>query len=256
MDGILKGKVILISGGTKGVGRGVAIESARQGAMVAIGGRDGAAAEEILKIIRDDRHGEAIFVQTEVTRIDGCEKLVSETEKKYHRIDGFYNYAGILPAASLVDTEESMFDAVFDLNVKAAFFCSKFVVRVMLRQKSGSLVFMGSAHGYGGEPDRASYAVSKGALLTLSKHIAKNYAKHNIRSNWVTMGWVATPGELAFRKTQGRDLSWLQREAPANIPMGSLLTVEDHVPGVIYLLSDASSKVTGTELHITGGFTA
>jgi NAD(P)-dependent dehydrogenase (short-subunit alcohol dehydrogenase family) len=256
MPGMLDGKVILISGGTKGVGRGVAIESARQGAKVVIGGRDRAAGEEIVKIIKDDGNGEGTFVQTEVTRVDGCEELVSKTESKYHRIDGFYNYAGILPAASLVDTEESMYDDVFGLNVKAAFFCSKFVVRSMLRQKSGSLVFMGSAHGYGGEEDRASYAVSKGALLTLCRHIAKNYAKYNIRANWVTMGWVATPGELALRKKQGHDLAWLEKQAAAYTPMGSLLTVEDHVPGIIYLLSDASSKVTGTELHITGGFTA
>ena len=256
MTGMLEGKVILISGGTKGVGRGVAIEAARQGAQVVIGGRDRAAGQEILKIIEKDGRGEAIFVQTEVTRVEGCEELVRRTEQKYGRIDGYYNYAGILPAASLVDTEEPLFDEVFDLNVKAAFFCSKFVVRSMLRQKKGSLVFMGSAHGYAGEEDRASYAVSKGALLTLSRHIAKNYAKYNIRSNWVTMGWVATPGELAFRKTQGHDLAWLEKHAPAFIPMGTLLTVEDHVPGVIYLLSDASSKVTGTELHITGGFTA
>lgn len=256
MTGMLEGKVILISGGTKGVGRGVAIESARQGAKVVIGGRDRAAGEEILKIIKDDGRGEGVFFQAEVTRVEGCEELVARTEKKYQRIDGFYNYAGILPAASLVDTEEAMYDEVFDLNVKAAFFCSKFVVKSMLRENKGSLVFMGSAHGYGGEEDRASYAVSKGALLTLSKHIAKNYAKYNIRANWVTMGWVATPGELAFRKIQGHDLAWLQQQAAAFTPMGSLLTVADHVPGVIYLLSDASSKVTGTELHITGGFTA
>ena len=256
MAGALEGKVILISGGTKGIGRGVAIESARQGAKVVIGGRDCVAADEILKIISNDGRGEAMFVQTEVTRVEGCEELVDRTESAYHRIDGFFNYAGILPAATLADTEEAMYDDVFNLNVKAAFFCSKFVLRSMLRQKSGSLVFMGSTHGYGGEPDRACYAVSKGALLTLSKHIAKNYAKHNIRSNWVTMGWVATPGELAFRQTQAHDLAWLQKEAAAYIPMGSLLTVEDHVPGVIYLLSEASSKVTGTELHITGGFTA
>jgi len=256
MSGMLEDKVILISGGTKGVGRGVAIEAARQGAKVVIGGRDRAAGEEILKIIQEGGRGEGIFVQTEVTRVEGCEHLVAQTEKKYGQLDGFYNYAGILPAATRVDTEESMFDEVFDLNVKAAFFCSKFVLRAMLRRRQGSLVFMGSAHGYAGEEDRASYAVSKGALLTLSRHIAKHYAKYNIRSNWVTMGWVATPGELAFRKTQGHDLAWLEKHAPAYIPMGSLLTVEDHVPGVIYLLSDASSKVTGTELHITGGFTA
>jgi NAD(P)-dependent dehydrogenase (short-subunit alcohol dehydrogenase family) len=256
MPGMLEDKVVLISGGTKGVGRGVAIEAARQGAKVVIGGRDRAAGEEILELVKEDGRGEGAFIQTEVTRVEGCEELVRKTEERYGRIDGFYNYAGILPAATLVDTPESMFDEVFDLNVKAAFFCSKFVVRSMLRRKMGALVFMGSAHGYGGEEDRASYAVSKGALLTLSRHIAKNYAKYNIRSNWITMGWVATPGELAFRRSQGHDMAWLEKEAAAYTPMGSLLTVEDHVPGIIYLLSDASSKVTGTELHITGGFTA
>jgi len=256
MAGMLEGKVILISGGTKGVGRGVAVESARQGAKVVIGGRDRAAGDEILGLISNEGQGEGVFVQVEVTRVAGCEELVRTAEEKYKRIDGFYNYAGILPAASLVDTEESMYDDVFSLNVKAAFFCSKFVVRSMLRQKKGSIVFTGTAHAYGGEEDRASYSVSKGALLTLSKHIAKNYAKYNIRSNWVTMGWVATPGELALRKAQGHDLAWLQKTAATCIPMGGLLTVEDHVPGVVYLLSDASSKVTGTELHVTGGFTA
>jgi NAD(P)-dependent dehydrogenase (short-subunit alcohol dehydrogenase family) len=255
MSGALEGKVVLVSGGTKGVGRGVAIEAARQGAKVAVGGRDAAAGEEILGLIRKDG-GDGVFIKCEVTRVDGCEELVNRTEKQYGRIDGFFNYAGILPAARLTDTEETMFDEVFDLNVKAAFFCAKFVVRSMLRTGQGSIVFNGSAHGYGGEEDRASYAVSKGALLTLSRHIAKNYAKHHIRSNWITMGWVATPGELAFRKSQGHDLAWLEKEAAAYTPMGSLLTVEDHVPGVIYLLSDASSKVTGTELNITGGFTA
>jgi NAD(P)-dependent dehydrogenase (short-subunit alcohol dehydrogenase family) len=81
MNGMLDGKVILISGGTKGVGRGVAIEAARQGAKVVIGGRDRAAGEEILEVIRKDRNGEAIFVKTEVTRVEGCEELVRQTEE-------------------------------------------------------------------------------------------------------------------------------------------------------------------------------
>ena len=253
---MLNDKVIVISGGTKGVGRGVVEESVREGADVVIGGRDEEAAEEIIEDMKKKYNRSPFFVKSEVTEVSGCKKLIDDSMAKFGRINGFVNYAGILPAAYLCETEEEQFDDVMALNVKAAFFCAKYSVQQMLKNGGGSLVFVGSAHGYGGEKDRAAYSVSKGALLTLSKHIAKNYAENNIRSNYIVMGWVATPGELAFRKTQNRDRTWLETEAVKNIPLGRMLTVEDHVPGIIYLLSDRSSAVTGTELNIAGGFSA
>jgi NAD(P)-dependent dehydrogenase (short-subunit alcohol dehydrogenase family) len=252
----LKDKVIVVSGGTKGVGRGVVIESIKQGANVVIGGRDENAAQDIIRYAEENYGRAPHFVKTEVTKVEGCKKLADDSVAKFGRIDGFVNYAGILPEGYITDTEEFLFDDVMNLNIKAAFFCSQFVIRYMLETGGGSLVFIGSAHGYGGEKDRAAYAVSKGALLTLSKHIAKNYAENQIRSNYIAMGWVATPGELAFRKTQNRDLHWLETEAVKFIPMGRLMKIEDHVPGIIYLLSDLSSGVTGTEVQITGGFNA
>jgi NAD(P)-dependent dehydrogenase (short-subunit alcohol dehydrogenase family) len=256
MDMLLKNKVIIVSGGTKGVGRGVVVECAMEGANVIIGGRDENAAKEIIAEVRERGGVRPCFIKAEVTKVDGCKKLVDNTVEKFGRIDGFVNYAGILPEGYITDTEEELFDDVMRLNIKAAFFCAKYVIRQMRKNGGGSLVFIGSAHGYGGEKDRAAYAVSKGALLTLSRHIAKNYASEQIRSNYVIMGWVATPGELAFRHTQGRDLEWLETEGVKFIPMGRLMTVEDHVPGIVYLLSDRAAGVTGTELNVTGGFTA
>lgn len=253
---ILKNKVIVVSGGTKGVGRGVVEESVKEGADVVIGGRDEAAAKEIIEAMQNKYDKTPFFIKTEVTRVEGCKKLVDDSIAKFGRIDGFVNYAGILPEGYLYETEEDLFDEVMTLNIKAAFFCAKYVVQHMLKTGGGSLVFVGSAHGYGGEKDRAVYAVSKGALLTLSKHIAKNYAENQIRSNYIIMGWVATPGELAFRKTQNRDLAWLETQGVKSIPMGRMMTVDDHTSGIIYLLSDKASAVTGTELNVTGGFTA
>lgn len=256
MDMLLKGKVIIVSGGTKGVGRGVVEACALEGANVMIGGRDEEAANEIISEIKQKGGVAPHFVKTEVTKEEGCKKLVDDTVAKFGRIDGFVNYAGILPEGYITDTEEALFDQVIALNVKAAFFCAKYVIRQMKKNGGGSLVFVGSAHGYGGEKDRAAYSVSKGALLTLSRHIAKNYASEQIRSNYIIMGWVATPGELAFRKTQDRDMNWLETEGVKYIPMGRMMTVEDHVPGIVYLLSDRASAVTGTELNVTGGFSA
>ena len=253
---ILKDKVIVVSGGTKGVGRGVIEESVKEGADVVIGGRDEEAAKEIIKDMQRKFDKTPLFVKTEVTKVEGCKKLIDDSIAEFGKIDGFVNYAGILPEGYLYETEEDLYDEVMKLNVKSAFFCAKYLVKHMLETGGGSLVFVGSAHGYGGEKDRAAYSVSKGALLTLSKHIAKNYAENQIRSNYIIMGWVATPGELAFRKSQNHDLSWLETQSIKAIPMGRMMTVEDHTSGIVYLLSDKAAAVTGTELNITGGFSA
>ncbi len=252
----LKDKSILIIGGTKGVGRGVGEQCAIEGAKVVISGRDIDAADEIAAAVAGKALHKPEFVQADVRNIEDIRNVVRRTEELNGRIDGFVYYAGILPVAYIWETDEKQFDDVFDINVKGAFFACGMVLESMKKTGGGSIVLTGSAHAYGGEEDRGVYAVSKGALLTLMKHLSKNFTKYNVRTNWVTMGWVATPGELAMRAGQGRDLAWLEEQAAKDTPIGRLLTVEDHVPGFIYLLSDKAGVVTGTELNITGGFSA
>ncbi|MGA2546574.1 MAG: SDR family oxidoreductase [Rectinemataceae bacterium] len=248
----LSGKIIVVNGGTKGIGRAVAIEAGRQGATVVVGGRNAQDGGDVVNTIKA-AGSSAIFVQGDCRKVEDCERLIATAVKEYGRIDGLVNYAGILPASLLTETEEELFDDVLATNTKAPFFITKFAVRSMLKTGGGSIVNVGSMHGYGGEIDRAAYAVSKGALLTLTKHIARNYAKEHIRANWITIGWVATPGELALRHKQGRGMAWLEEMAREALPMGRLQTYEDNVPAFIYLLSDASDQVTGTEIHVTGG---
>ena len=252
MNNILENKTIVISGGTKGVGRGIAIEAAKQGANVVLGGRDQMAGNEVIQEVKaTGQAGEFVF--TELHDIKQCKRLFDVALERFRRVDGFVNYAGITPVASLCECEEQTFDDVFNVNVKAAFFCSKQAVLCMRKSGGGSIVLFGSPHSWSGEKDRAAYAVSKGALYTLSEHIAHNYASENIRCNYITMGWTPTDGELELRKSQGISKEKLLKMSAEILPMGRMCSVEDHIPGVIYLLSDYSSMVTGSNLRVTGG---
>jgi NAD(P)-dependent dehydrogenase (short-subunit alcohol dehydrogenase family) len=253
MDGILKDKVIVITGGTRGLGKGVAIGALKEGGKVVISGRKEVDGKKVVEEINQMGYKEIHFVQGEITKVSECERLIDETIAKFGRIDGLMNYAGILPSASLLETDEKLYDDVLEINIRTPFFLCKYAIREMLKTGSGSIVNICSPHAYSGDYDRAAYAVSKGALLTLMRHISRNYRKYQIRANSITMGWVATDGEMELRRQQGHDLQWLQEAAKNAIPMGRLQTVEDHVPGILYLLSDQSSQVTNTELHITGG---
>ena len=251
-DLILKDKVVVISGGTKGVGRAAAIECSRQGARVVFGGRDPAAAEDILRQI-SNQGGEGRFVHTDLRRVRDCERLFEEAVGDFSRVDGFISYAGVASAAPLIECEEQLFDEVFETNIRAAFFCAKSAVRCMLKSGGGSIIMMGSLHAWRGEKDRAAYACSKGALVTLSEHIAHHYASNHIRCNLVTMGWSPTEGELRFRASMGIKPDQLRTMANGIISMGRMQEAEDYLPGIIYLLSDASSMVTGSNLKVSGG---
>ena len=113
---------------------------------------------------------------------------------------------------------------------------------------------MGSPHAWGGEKDRAAYACSKGAMVTLMQHIAKNYAEEQIRCNYLTMGWTLTEGEIALRESMEEDVDKYFEEAAKQIPMGRLCVPSDYTEEIIYLLSDASAMMTGSVLQMGGGF--
>ena len=252
IQGLLKNKVILISGGNKGVGAELAAECGRQGAKVAIAARNTEYANRVLAEAKEKGY-DITFIPTDLRKIDEIRHMVEETVKTYGRIDGYVNYAGLLPAATITESEEDMFEEVFSVNIKAAMFACKYIIPEMQRIGGGSIVFIGSPHAYGGDKDRTVYALSKGALLTLMKHVSSHYQSDQIRSNWVTMGWIPTPGEMTLRHAQGRDLDWLRNIAEELTPAGRLLAPVDIIPGVIYFLSDLSPMVSATEMDMTGG---
>lgn len=248
----LEDKVIVISGGTKGVGRAAAEAFAYEGAKVVIGGRDKAAASSVIKMI-DIYGSEGEFVYTNLEDISDCKKLFEIAFEKYGHIDGFFNYAGVTPVSPLDTCDEATFDKVMDINFKAAFFCCQSAIKYMRRSSGGSIVLTGSAHAWGGQKDRAAYACSKGVLLTLTEHISHNYASEQIRCNYLTLGWTPTEGEVALRNTQGESEAQLRKRAAGILPMGRMCERADYTEALIYLMSDDSKMMTGSTFRITAG---
>ncbi len=249
----LDNKVVIVSGGTKGVGKAVVLQAARQGAKVVFGGRDRKAAAENINTI-EEFGGQGLFVEIDLRKTQDCRRLFDRAIDAFDRVDGFFNYAGITTPASLLDCDDENFDSIFDVNVRAALFCCQHAVRHMKKSGGGSIILVGSPHAWSGERDRVAYACSKGALLTLTRHISEHYARFGVRANCITMGWTATEGEIALRQRQGMTEDKLREWASSTLPSGRMTEVDDFVPGIIYLLSDDSRMVSGSNLRITGGW--
>lgn len=248
----LKDKVIVISGGTKGVGRAFAEACGREGAKVVIGGRDEKTGKEIVTAIQS-AGSDALFVPTDLLKVDDCRKLLDKAYEKFGKIDGFFNYAGVTPVSPLDSCDEETFDWVMAVNFKSAFFCCQQAIRYMRMNGGGSIVLTGSAHAWGGQKDRAAYACSKGVLRTLMEHIAHQYASEHIRCNYLTLGWTPTEGEVALRESQGESEEQLRERAAAILPMGRMCEPSDYIESLIYMMSDASAMMTGSTFRITAG---
>lgn len=249
----LKGKVVVVTGSSRGLGKGLARCFAREGAAVVLSGRneaDGRALESELR----SRGTDCFYHKADVSKVQDCFSLVDKAVEAYGRIDGLVNNAGIFPEVPMLEMDEAAFDAVMAVNVKGSYFCTQRTLRYMTKQKQGSIVNIGSTHYRIGAYHYSAYGMSKGALHTMSQHVGYHYAPYGIRSNWVTVGWVVTEGELSRVEKDGRDLSWLEEQGEKLIPSGKLQTCEDIANACIYLLSDESKQVTGSDIDVTGGF--
>ena len=248
----LKGKVIVVSGGTKGVGRASSEEFARQGAKVVIGGRDEESALKSIRLMKT-YGSDGLFVHTDLLKVADCKNLFQKAYEKFGKINGFFNYAGVTPVSPLDTCDEKIFDWVMDVNFKACFFCCQEAIKYMRMNGSGSIVLTGSAHAWGGQKDRAAYACSKGVLRILMEHIAHQYATEHIRCNYLTLGWTPTEGEVALRISQGESEAELRKRAAGILPMGRMCERTDYLDALIYMMSDASSMMTGSTFRITAG---
>ncbi|MDH3698773.1 MAG: SDR family oxidoreductase [Flavobacteriaceae bacterium] len=244
-------KTVMILGGAKGVGKEILRSCIKKGYNVSFCGRDAEIGKEIIRSTGQD--SKLYFHKIDLNSIHEIENFYKATIKKFKRIDALVLYAGITPVSSIIDTEEALYDSVFNINLKAPYFLLKHVLISMRELNSGSIIFFGSAHMDYGEENRAPYALTKSTLYTLSNHIAHHYAKYGIRSNYVVMGWTNTEGELDLRAQEGKTEAELQNEAKKIIPMGRMLNSNDPIPAIMYLISDASSMTTGSLIRITGG---
>ena len=251
----LSGKVAVVTGSTGGIGEGIARRLAADGAAVIVSGRRIERGEQIAHEIATG-DGQAIFVQTDVTRESDCARLIQTTLDAFGRLDVLVNNAAHLSSVPFEDLTTEVWDQVFAVNARGPYLCCRHAIPPMRRQGGGAIINIGTTmvyRGVGPRMDRLAYACSKGALLAMTKALARALLSDHIRVNWVTVGWVATPGELTLRdKAHGDGLAYLQERA-RQAPFGRLETVEEIAAGVAYLASDEANHVTGCELNISGG---
>jgi len=246
----LQGKVALISGGARGIGAATARLFAKEGAKVCIGDillEDGnKTAQEILS-----KGHQALFVKLDVTQPNDWARAVSQTLDQFGGLDILVNNAGIQIAKPLEEMTLEIWNQVMAVNITGVFLGTKAVLETMKKNRRGSIVNISSISGIVGISGSAPYAASKGAVRVLTKYSAIQLAKYGIRVNSIHPGVVETPltaAGLADPERRQRSISLH--------PLGRLGTAEDIAYGALYLASDESSWVTGTELVIDGGFTA
>ncbi|MDR2303842.1 MAG: SDR family oxidoreductase [Treponema sp.] len=249
----LQNKVIVVSGGTKGIGEGISRVCAACGAFVVLSGRDAACGESVAADIRF-KGGEAVFIKADITKTEDCFALIAKTVSLGGRIDGLVNNAAVFPQVPLLETTEDLYDSTMASNIKGPFFTTQRALDQMIKQGSGSIVNIGSTHWRVGPKDMPVYSISKGALKTLTENVALYYIGNGVRCNWVTVGWVVTPGEIDKFKKMGKDPSTINEIAVKSIPSGKVQTPEDIAWACVYFLSDESAQVTGADITVTGGF--
>jgi NAD(P)-dependent dehydrogenase (short-subunit alcohol dehydrogenase family) len=245
---LLKDKVVLVSGGTQGIGAAVARAAVAEGAAVAVTGRRTGPGEALAARLREDG-ADAVFVRCDVTEVEACRAAVAATVESFGRVDSLVNAAGLCSRGTLLDTTPELFDAQVAVNLRGPFFLMQSVVAHLLERGSpGTIVNVISTSELGGQPYLAAYVAAKAGLAGLTRNVAHAHRFDRIRVNGLDIGWTATEGEDLVQRTfhdAGDD--W-REEAGRTLPMGRLGDPADVAAMVVLLLSERSGVVTGSVL--------
>ena len=248
-DFSLIGKVALVTGAARGLGRACALAMAHAGADLALGLRDKDSAEDLEKeIVQLGR--KVIRLQMDVGKMEQIRKAVADTVDRFGRIDILLNNVGIAPPNRAEDVTEEDFDAVMDLNVKATYFTSQEVAKHMIEQGGGCIVNMSSQAGFIALDEESVYCLSKAAINHMTKNLASEWAKYNIRVNAVAPTFIETPGTEPWLSDPEFKKSVVDR-----IPLGRVGQPVEVAGPVVFLASEAASLITGETLLIDGGWT-
>ncbi|MBL3685476.1 SDR family oxidoreductase [Leucobacter zeae] len=259
MQQLMAGRILLVTGGTQGLGRAVAEAAAREGAAgVAIVGRSAEKAETALAAIRaaaleaggeraQDAQFDALAIIADLSVPGEAERAVAETVGRFGRIDSLVNAAGATSRGGLLDTTRELLEEHLNLNVVVPFMTMQGAVADMTRRGApGTILNVISMSMHGGQPYLAPYVASKAGLAGLTRNVAYAHRFDRIRINGLNIGWTATPGEAVTQRTfHGADDGWLER-ASAEQPMGRLGQPDEIADAIVFLLSDRSGVVTGS----------
>jgi 3-oxoacyl-[acyl-carrier protein] reductase len=240
------GKVAVVTGGSRGIGRAIALRLAEGGARVVVNYRSNeTAANEVVEKIRSGG-GESIAVQADVSQVDEAQALINTAKKAFDRVDILVNNAGTTRDTLLMRMSEDDWDVVLDTNLKGTFNCIKAASRQMMRQRYGRIVNITSVAGISGNAGQANYASAKAGIIGLTKTVAKELGGRQITCNAVAPGLV--PTDLTADLPQDMVDMAIERT-----PLGRTGTVEDMAAAVAYLASDGAGFVTGQVLAVDGG---
>ena len=240
------GRVALVTGGSRGVGRAIALRLAAAGATVVITykGRHDAAAEVVNRI--QEQGGQAMMLVADVGNSTEAEQAVSDALAQYGRLDILVNNAGITRDKLLMRMKEEDFDAVIQTNLKGAFTMMKTVSRSMMKQRSGRIINVTSVVGVIGNAGQVNYAASKAGIIGMTKSAARELASRNITVNAVAPGFIETDMTAGIPEDAKQALQ-------SQIPLGRFGAPDDVAEAVYFLASDAAGYITGHILHIDGG---
>ncbi len=241
----------MVTGAASGIGRGIAIRLAEMGALVVLLDIDDLKGRESAADI-EGRGGAAIFLNCDVRSAAECRRAVETVVKRSGKIDILCNCAGVAIRKNIVELTEDEWDLALDVTLKGIYVLSREVVPHMSRRGGGSIVNIGSGWSLKGGPRAASYCAAKGGAVNLTRAMAIDHGKSNIRVNCVCPGDVDTPMLRSECAQLGEDVQAFMRDA-ANRPLGRLGTAEDVANAVLFLVSPMASWITGAALVVDGG---
>lgn len=250
MNGLLAGKVGLVTGAGSGIGQMTALAFAREGARVVVAEVDAKNGHATVRQI-EEQGGQAVFIKCDVSKAADVDVMVAQTVETFGRLDCAFNNAGISHGkAKIHELAETDWDRVLDINLKGVWLCMKYELQQMISRGKGAIVNASSINGLGGWLDLSAYVASKHGVIGLTRSAALEYAEAGIRINAVCPGPVLTP----LSHYQGDDPEIIKKMYP--MPMGRRGTMEEVAEAVIWLCSDKSSYITGHPLVLDGGFMA
>ncbi|MFJ4027525.1 SDR family oxidoreductase [Paenarthrobacter sp. NPDC089989] len=255
---LLTDKVILISGGTQGLGAGVARRAAAEGAAgLAITGRNADSGEELAREL-SSAGVETRFIKTDLADVEQARNSVLETVAAFGKVDCAVNAAGLTTRGTMLDTTPELFDAHIAVNLKSPFFImAETIKHLRSRNAPGNILNVISIAELGGQPYLAPYVAAKAGLAGATRNAAHAHRWDKIRINGLDIGWTATDGEAETQKKfHGAGDDWLDK-ANASVPMGKLGQVDEIAEFIVFLLSDRSGVVTGSVIdwdqNVLGG---
>ncbi|WP_079508398.1 3-oxoacyl-[acyl-carrier-protein] reductase [Mesobacillus jeotgali] len=242
----LEGKTALVTGASRGIGREIALELAREGASVAVNyaGSEAKALEVVDEIKAMGR--DAFAIQADVSSSDSVTDMVKETVERFGKLDILVNNAGITKDNLLMRMKESEWDDVININLKGVFLCTKAVTRQMMKQRNGRIINISSIVGVSGNPGQANYVAAKSGVIGLTKTTAKELSSRGITVNAIAPGFITT--DMTDKLNED-----VKAEMLKQIPLARFGGPKDIARTVIFLASEDGAYMTGQTLHVDGG---